>query len=724
MHHHPSLRVARPAPLCAVTALAALTLVAFALVAAPLAAQPRTTVVRVTDAATGRPVSGAELRVGTPDHVVRARTDARGLARLPGVRATDSLRVRAVGYVATAAPLPAGDTVSVRLAAVPLALDQLVVTAARRPQRLADAVVTTEVVSRREIEQTGASDLASVVAEQTGVQAQAGTPSGAGVMLQGIGAERVLVLLDGQPLVGRISGNFDLSRLPTAMVERVEVVRGPQSTLYGSEAMGGVVNIITRTAPDARWSGTATLLGGTGGRRDGTLGATLTRGDWSAVAGAGLRTTHRAPGVADEAGALADRGDGSLTLRWAPDSARSAEVSALVVDERQRWRSGPGYQFADNVQTAARLTASMPLGGTHRLTPTLHLSRFDHLSRAAQGPVPVAGTGDRQRQQLLEAELLYAGRLAGAAVDAGVEARRESISSSDGRIRGAEDGRARTLHSAEPFAQVELGGGAWSVVPGARLTWNEQWGSRLTPRVATRWRATDALTLRLSTGRGFRAPDFKELYLDFLNDAAGYAVSGNPDLRPETSDNVTAGAEWSAGRLYARTQLYWNRLHDFIEARPVASDDGLQHFAYANVAEARTAGADLELGVVLGRSRAEAAYSYLDTEDRATGLALLGRAPHSARATLSGPLLAGVRGTLTGLYTGSAPLAYDVTGRAAREREAFARADVRLARALPRGLELVVGVDNLFDARPAQWEAAVARRLYTALSWTALGGVP
>jgi outer membrane cobalamin receptor len=484
------------------------------------------------------------------------------------------------------------------------------------------------------------------------------------------------------------------------------------------------VNIITRHAPEARWSGTASLLGGTGGRRDGTASATLTRGAWNALAAAGLRSVHRAPGVADEAGALADRADGSLALHWAPDSARSAEASALVVDERQRWRSGTLYQFADNVQATARLSGSALLGGVHRLTPTLHLSRFDHLSRASRAPAPVAGTGDRQRQQLLEAELLYAGQVAGVAVDAGVEARRESIESSDGRIPGEDGGDGRTLHSVEPFAQVELGGDAWSVVPGARLTWNEQWGSRLTPRVALRWRPDATLTLRLSAGRGFRAPDFKELYLDFLNDAAGYSVAGNPDLRPESSDNVTAGAEWSTGRLYARAQLYWNRLHDFIDTRPVASDDAVQHFEYANVEQARTAGTDVELGVVLGRVHAEAAYSYLEAEDLATGLRLPGRSAHSARATVSAPLVAGVRGALTALYTGAAPMAFDAAGHVTSARAAFPRADARLARTLPRGLELVVGVDNLFDARPARWDGAVERRLYTALSWSVMGAAP
>jgi outer membrane receptor for ferrienterochelin and colicins len=485
--------------------------------------------------------------------------------------------------------------------------------------------------------------------------------------------------------------------------------------------MGGVVNIVTRSAPERGWSATATGLGGTAGRRDGTLSGAARLGAWSLVADAGHRLVERAPGRAEGAGAMADRGDGAFELRWSPDTARWLEAAALVLDERQRWSSGGLFDFADNRQLGARLTASALVGG-HRLTPTLYLSEFDHLARRSRTSLPIAGTGTRQVQRLMEAELLYAGRVGGVAVDAGVEARQEYISSSDGRIAGPDGGRSRTLRSAEPFAQAELGGGAWSVVPGLRLTWNEQWGSHLTPRLAARWRPTAPLTLRLSAGRGFRAPDFKELYMQFTNEAAGYAVYGNTDVRPEHSDNVTAGAEWSAGRTYVRGQLFWNRLRDFIETRPIPSTSSLVLYDYANVEQGLTQGLELETGVVVGALRAEAAYSYLHAEDRATGRALLGRPAHSARATLGGALPLALRGSVSGIYTGATPMQRAVDGAITSERDAFLRLDARLARRLPQGLELVVGVDNLFDRRPAQWEGATARQLYTALSWTVAGG--
>ena len=204
----------------------------------------------VVERGTGAPIDAAQVALAG-----RAATaDAEGRWSLSGLPAgAHTLRVRRIGYAPATIELTLGtaDTVvTVSLAPMALPLDEIVVTAARREQRLADAAVATEVVTRAALEETGSSDLAAALVEQTGIQFDGGHPSGAGVMLQGLSNERVLVLVDGQPLYGRISGTMDLARIPTAIVERVEVVKGPQAALYGSEAMGGVVNIVTRAPGD------------------------------------------------------------------------------------------------------------------------------------------------------------------------------------------------------------------------------------------------------------------------------------------------------------------------------------------------------------------------------------------------------------------------------------------------------------------------------------------
>lgn len=673
----------------------------------------------VVDGSTDLPLDGVQLIVSGPTPAT-VQSDTRGAWRVTGLAAGRyRILARRVGYGARemTIELRAGEVVEHRVAltAMPVALDQMVVTAARREQALKDAAVTTEVVTRREIEQTGASDLSAILTEQLGIELQGGHPAGAGIMLQGLGSERVLVLLDGQPMAGRISGVFDVSRIPASVIERVEVVKGPQSTLYGSEAMGGVVNIITRSPLAHTLGASAAISVGTQGRLDGTAGTVLGRGPWSSAVNVSRRRTELTPGRGTDEGALAARTDVAAKLAWSPDSTTSIEASLLALDERQRWLTGSYFNFGDNAQVSGRLTGALQRG-RHRLVPTLYASVFDHLSRASTEPMPIAGdTGQRQLQRIFEAELIYntmVGRAQRHALDLGLELRREDTRSAN------VPGGLRALVAVEPFAQLELRAASLSIVPGVRMSWSEQWGSHVTPRLALRYEASDAVTVRASAGSGFRAPDFKELYMFFQNQSAGYAVEGNADLRPESSRNLTAGIEWAADRIYLRGQLFQNDFRDFIETRPISAPGEPPVYRYANVDDGWTRGAELESGFSSGRLRGELGYSRLATRDRATDEPLLGRPAHSGRvgATVSIPL--GLRVSATAVHTGRTPMQRDAaSGAITGWRDAFTRADVRFAKQLPGGLQLSVGADNVFDQRPARWAGFAGRHLYSTLTW-------
>lgn len=666
----------------------------------------------VLEAGTGLPLRDAEVLVGPR----RAVTLANGGWRLTGLPPGRTLvLVRHIGHAGRELVLElrgGRDTVlALELQPLAIPLDELVVTAARRPQRLADVTVPTEVVTRETIEATGAADLASVLTEQLGIQFQAGHPSGAGLMLQGLGSERVLVLLNGQPLAGRVAGTLDVSRIPADMVERVEVVKGPQSALYGSEAMGGVVNVITRAPVHRGWAADARAVAGGDGRLDAGLGGSAAFGDASLRLDLGRRGVERAPGQATTTGAVAERLDASARLHWRPAPSWDVQANILLLDERQRWASTGLYDFADNEQVTGSASLTRQLDA-HQVTLGGHLSRFDHLARQSQLEQPIEGTGTRQVQELAEVEALWSGPALGATMNGGLELRREFIHSSDGRIEGGD----RSLATAEPFLQAEWATERWSLAPGGRITWSEQWGSAFTPRLAARFRAGQDLTLRATAGRGFRAPDFKELYLQFTNEAAGYAVYGNPDLRPEHSTSVAVGVEWTGVRAFGRVQGFWNDLTDFIETRPVAGGGGLVAYEYANVSHGRTWGTELEGGIVLPRLRVEASWAWLATRDEATGEPLLGRPTHSAR--LGGTWAPGAtRLNATLLYTGATPMERDDGGQITSERDAFLRLDTRLTTRLPWELELSLGADNLFDARPDAWADAIGRQWYAGIAW-------
>jgi outer membrane receptor for ferrienterochelin and colicins len=261
-----------------------------------------------------------------------------------------------------------------------------------------------------------------------------------------------------------------------------------------------------------------------------------------------------------------------------------------------------------------------------------------------------------------------------------------------------------------------VGGDRLSVMPGARFTWNERWGRYATPRLAALWRPAAAFSVRGTVGRGFRAPDFKELYLAFANPQAGYAVQGNVDLRPETSTSAQLQVEYAADRVYVRASAYENQLQDFIEFVE-ASAAGL--FTYGNVAEARTRGVEAETGLTLGRARLEGGVAYLDARDRRTGLTLLGRPRWSGRLTASAGRLLGARASATLVHTGDTPTQRADDGTVIATQRAFTRVDVRVVRPVRHAVALAIGVDNAFDRQlGADWPGFTGRLWHAGMTWT------
>jgi len=601
-------------------------------------------------------------------------------------------------------------------------LDPVVVTAARRDERRSTALISTAVVSRQDIRDAGATDVASVLVQHLGIQVGGGSPAGTQVLMQGLGEQRVLVLLDGQPVTGRVGGVFDLSRLPTSIVERIEVVKGPQSVLYGTDAMGGVINIITRrpsvrSGPRQRLASEASIVAGSHGRFD---VATRVAGEASPSLGVGVDIGRNhvdlAPGVASDAGAFANRWNVAPRLTWRPSATLSVDAAGLGVSERQRYRAGQLYSFADNTQLDAHVTNAWT-HGTNRITPTIALSTFDHLSRASTGTRPASDSGARDAQRLVVGSLTYSSFARSLVVDGGTEFRHESIVAD--RVPGK-----RASDAIAGFAQATWMASRVSIAPGVRGSWSEQWGTSFTPRIAAIARPFGdgtPITLRASVARGFRAPDFKELYLRFVNAAAGYAVLGNDALHPERSVNTSAELAWADAGFDARVSAFHNDIRDLIET---VGPDTTGTFTYDNVGRATTAGMEIELGRRWPGLEIVGGYSHLHTRDVSTGGPILGRAAHSGRARLRLDAWKDVRLILSALYTGAAPSARDSLGSVTAERESLTHVNLRLACPLRLGalpdVEISLGADDLFDARRGlEWPGFTGRQLSVGLSWPA-----
>ena len=160
-------------------------------------------------------------------------------------------------------------------------LETVVVTGSRTEHLLAEAPVATQVITREDIEDSGAQNAADLIEEQPGISIER-SYRGSGVQLQGLDAKYVLVLVDGARIPGRIGGAIDLERISVENIERIEIVKGPSSALYGSDSLGGVVNIITRSSQKPLLAETH-LTYGSFNALDLSGQAGIRRDDWSSL---------------------------------------------------------------------------------------------------------------------------------------------------------------------------------------------------------------------------------------------------------------------------------------------------------------------------------------------------------------------------------------------------------------------------------------------------------
>jgi outer membrane receptor for ferrienterochelin and colicins len=332
----------------------------------------------------------------------------------------------------------------------------------------------------------------------------------------------------------------------------------------------------------------------------------------------------------------------------------------------------------------------------------LSWSRFEHLSRRATTPEPVSDSGAVDAQELIQFEAPFSFGVGRAMADGGVALRRESIAAD--RVPG---GR-RTLHSGEPYLQLTVPVGGVSVTSGARVSVHERWGSFVAPRLAVLWRPRDAVGLRASLGRGYRAPDFKELHLEFANTAAGYAVRGNPDLVPERSTSLGVNATLTGTRASARVGFHRTSYRDLIES---VGPDSRGTYTYANTARGLILGIESEGVVALGAVRLEGGYAWLRARDARTDRPLLGRAEHSAKLGLTVPVAA-VSWTASVRWMGRTPISYDPPTDATEIRDGFTTLDVSGSAAAWRGVEVRAAARNLLDQRPGVGWPGFAGRQY------------
>jgi len=558
-------------------------------------------------------------------------------------------------------------------------LDPIAVTASRTPQPIGDLLADLTVLSTDEILRSGAQSLPQLLQRQPGVEVTInggpGAPSGA--FVRGANAGQTLVLIDGLRVGSSSVGATSLEAIPLDQIDRIEILRGPASSLYGADAIGGVIQVFTKKAEGDAFVPNAAAGFGTYDTTNVSAGLRGALGPlrFSVQAG-GTRSTGFNAIVNPGNFSFNDDRDGYATenvglnaaLPWA--TGQEFVVSYLHNRLNNQYDGGPGFDDRTITTLEAWSVASRNrIGDRWTSTLTAGEGSDDSLSQTGFGDFPFKTT---QRQFLWQNDVT----LPLGALSAILERREEHVATDT-----AFAVTQRNTNSATGVYQLRYD--AWAVQANLRRDDSSQYGGKTTGGLAIGYRLSPAWRFTAGYSTGLKAPSFNDLYFP------GFS---NPNLVPETSQNVEIGAYWTSSygdaRWEARAIGYHNRVKDLI----VFGCDADFNCLPRNVNRATLEGVTLGLNVWWRDTRVIGSLDLQSPEDDATGNLLPRRSrQHGALQVLqqAGPVQLGVE------YVASS-LRYD---NAANTIKMGGYGIVNLTMDWPfaKGWTLLVRGNNVFD---------------------------
>ncbi|MCC7261479.1 MAG: TonB-dependent receptor [Candidatus Latescibacteria bacterium] len=601
---------------------------------------------RVVDAQDGRPLAGVTLVLAGTQ--LGTHSDAEGRFRLPALPPGPArLLVSHIGYRPKDVPVVVGEAadLSIALEVSAVELPGVVVSATRRAQLFAEAPVSMAVAQAPELQTHNSFTLSGPLTYVAGVN-QVGSQvdiRGSSGYSQGTGS-RVLLLLDGFPMLSADLGDIKWDAVPTEEVERVEVIKGAGSALYGTGALGGVINVITRQPSPTpqtrfrllsgqysqpayrawRWTEDPMYLAGVDLSHSRSFGPTglIVAGGHQRTAGYEENDEFRRYHLyAKVVRPLGGTGRWTSLARWASDD---HEVFLQWRDRQHPLQVPKGDEGASTLSRKLYLSSEYyqmrgPALG-YKLKGYYFRTDFEN-SRAAGG---LASVGHKLGA---ETQLDYTG-LEHLALSLGSAATLDRVVA-PGDFIGERQAYNLALYAQgtrrlPPWAEV-IGGLRYDrhhrdtgsaeellrcVVPVGRARPTQQ---QLSPQLGVAFFPAAHTTLRASVGRGFRAPSISEVFTQA--EASGVLICPNPSLRAERSWSYEVGARQTVGRfMRVDVALFWNTFEGLVEARPdPALGEGVLAASFRNLDRARVRGLELEQQLALpGGLRWRAAYTLLD----------------------------------------------------------------------------------------------------------------
>ena len=585
--------------------------------------------VHVVDAGSGEAVPFAPviwtIANGTGQHVV---CDAEGRAVLlcgeADLRNGLVLSVAFLGYEPFTDTLYTSASVTVKLQRSTFALHEMVVTGQYAPNTAERAVHRVRVIDAEQMQRMAAESLGDVLRKELNIRMAQDNILGTSMDMQGLGGENVKVLVDGVPVIGRQNGDIDLAQIDLSGIERVEIVEGPLSVSYGTDALAGTINLITRKRSMASSTLKATAyaehigrlnLAATGTQRFGVHDLSLTIGrnffgGWDPRQGGDaydlsqhLADTSRVQQWKPREQVFARLGD-----RWTLNDRWTLGYKGEVMQDRITDRGSPRAPYGESAFDQQFLTQRLDnalftegsWGRGKHLNALVAHDRYRRirntwlrdLTTLDEELVTTPGMQDTSRFTLTNARVVFSSAPEGLDISYELGADLNLETGAGDRIG---DGSGEDIGDYAAFASME-----WKATPGVtlrpgvRAAYNTRYGAPITPSLNMRWQINSAITLRAGYARGFRAPSLKELYFLFVD--VNHDITGNTDLDAESSHNFNAALGYrkplEAGTVRAEVTGFYNRINDLIT---LAQIDGTR-YSYVNIGDYRTTGGSLGAG--------------------------------------------------------------------------------------------------------------------------------
>lgn len=472
-------------------------------------------------------------------------------------------------------------------------LDTIVVTTPlRRASSLERSTSSVAVIDEEEIRKSPALDLLSLLKTQPGITATSngGLGADASLSLRGTSAAQTLILVNGVRAASATAGTLNLSSIPLDSIERIEIARGGHSAQYGADAIGGIINIITKQGgscaegKSACGSVTAGVMHPWGGTLSGNVGGSTEDGLRYSFGASILGTQgydyRLSPGHDPDKDGFTR---GSLNFSLSKETALGAiYTDGLYTRGRNEYDNDPYGNISHTDNFSGRVGAR--LDHSESWTSNIELSTALDYSALSQDSIRGDDFDTLRYGLLATTQKQFDLGATHHVVQGGIEAYRDSVKNS--AVSGSPyDETKRDLVAV--FGQYSFEYERLTVDTGLRYDDNEQFGGVTTYNVGASYELTDNLVARASYATGFRAPTFNDLY---------YPFSGNPDLNPEESRSYEIGLNW---RLTDQTTLdmalYRNDIDDMIAWAPIDPSDPGGFWQPSNINRARITGFEASL---------------------------------------------------------------------------------------------------------------------------------